>query len=136
MFLAQVAHESGGFKWNKELGGRDYFQMYEGRKDLGNTEEGDGYRFRGRGFIQLTGRYNYKKFSEDFDKDFVENPDLVAEPPYCVLVAGWYWNKHDLNEYADRQDIEGCTKVINGGYRGLDDRKRWFKKIWDILYTW
>jgi len=84
-FIAQLAHESGSFKYVKEIASGS---AYEGRKDLGNIEPGDGVRFKGRGLIQLTGRANYKKASEFFNEDFISKPELIETPKYATLIAG------------------------------------------------
>lgn len=123
-FLAQVGHESGELRYCEEIASGD---AYEGRADLGNTEPGDGKRFKGRGLIQLTGRANYKKYGDDRGKDYVsgENPKLIAtDANLAVDVACWFWLKHALNEIADKDDIVRITKIINGGTNGLDDRQR------------
>lgn len=128
MFFAQTDHESGGFKYTKELGNDAYFKKYEGRKDLGNTVKGDGLRFKGRGFIQVTGRYNYTLISKDTRIDYLNNPQWLEREPDAMISALWYWNKHNLNKFADTKDIEGSTKVINGGYNGLEKRKEKYQK--------
>ena len=84
-FIAQLAHESGSFKYVKELASG---KAYEGRKDLGNTQPGDGVKFKGRGLIQLTGRANYQKASDYFNEDFIDHPELIETPKYATLVAG------------------------------------------------
>lgn len=91
---------------------------------MGNRDEasGDGYRFRGRGCIQLTGHANYFHASKALGVDFVKEPDLVATPQYAALTAGWFWSTHDCSRFAQAQDWKGLTKKINGGYIGLDDR--------------
>jgi len=123
-FLAQIDHESGGFKYLTELGNKAYFDKYEGRKDLGNTEVGDGFRFRGRGYIQVTGRYNYLALSKDTGIDFVNNPDLLATEVNAILSACWFWSKKGLNALADKDDLIGITKRVNGGTNGLEDRRK------------
>ncbi len=128
-FLAQVMHESGGFRWLREIWGPTAAQRgYEGRRDLGNTQPGDGKRFMGRGLIQLTGRNNYQKFSNDIGVDFVSNPELVERSPYAVLVAGWFWHSRGLNALADQDNLRQITRRINGGYNGLSDRERYLKR--------
>ena len=127
-FLAQLDHESGGFKYLTELGGRSYFNKYEGRKDLGNIYPGDGYKFRGRGYIQITGRANYTELSKDTNIDFVKNPDLLTEEANAMISALWFWNKRKLNQYADKDDIKTITKRINGGYNGFEHRKQLLEK--------
>lgn len=122
-FLAQTAHESAGFKTAKEYASG---KEYEGRRDLGNTQPGDGQRYKGRGVIQLTGRANYKTYGDKLGIDLVNNPELAANPEVAWKVAGQYWQDHKLNELADRGDIVGITRRINGGTNGLKDRKRYY----------
>lgn len=128
MFFAQTDHESLGFKYTKELGNDSYFAKYEGRKDLGNTQKGDGLRFKGRGFIQVTGRYNYTLISKDTRIDYLNNPQWLEREADAMISALWYWQKRNLNKYADASDLKGATKVINGGYNGLADRQEKYKK--------
>ena len=133
-FLAQMAHETGGFKWNRELWGPTKAQRgYEGRIDLGNTEVGDGSRFRGRSWVMVTGRYNYTQISRELGEDFLLNPELLEQDPYATLAAGWYWNSRYLNKLADEDNLLAITKRINGGTNGLEDRKQWYHKIRHIL---
>ncbi|MBB3802062.1 putative chitinase [Xanthomonas arboricola] len=122
-FLAQVAHESDGFRTATEYASGS---AYEGRADLGNVRPGDGRRFRGRGLIQLTGRANYAEYSESIygDPRCVDHPEAVAELPDAAVVAGWFWKKKGLNALADRDDVVAVTKRINGGRNGLEDRQR------------
>ena len=127
-FMAQIEHESGGFKWLTELGGKSYFDKYEGRKDLGNLQPGDGAKFKGRGYIQVTGRYNYTKLSKDTGIDFLNNPDLLAQEVNAIVSACWFWNKNKINELADKDDAKAVTKKINGGFNGLEDRLKLLKK--------
>lgn len=132
-FLSQCAHESGNFKWVVEFASG---QAYEGRKDLGNTEPGDGVKFKGRGYIQLTGRENYKKFSTFCNEDCVKNPDLVATK-YPMLSAAYFFNKTNLWKTCDLGStddiVKKVTKIVNGGYNGLDDRQKWFDKIYNLI---
>jgi putative chitinase len=102
---------------------------------MGNRDEasGDGYRFRGRGCIQLTGHANYYHAGNACGEDFVMNPDLVATPKYAAMTAGWFWNTHKLNQYADIKDFTIMTKKINGGTIGLNDRIRHINHALDIL---
>jgi len=102
---------------------------------MGNRDEasGDGYRFRGRGCIQLTGHANYFHAGQACGEDFVMNPDLVATPRYAAMTAGWFWDTHKLNQYADKTDYLMMTKKINGGTIGLDDRIRHINHALDIL---
>jgi putative chitinase len=123
-FLAQICHESDHFKTTVEYASGD---AYEGRKDLGNIEKGDGRRFKGRGLIQLTGRNNYEKAGWVLHQDFVADPEMVARFPHAADVAGWYWHIHELNHHADRDDVKRITKIINGGLIGLQSRQVYLK---------
>lgn len=118
-FLGQILHETGGFQWLKELASGE---AYEGRADLGNTQPGDGVRYKGRGFIQLTGRANYRQAGADLGLPLEANPELVMEPAIAARTAVWFWNKKGLNSKADAGDIVGITRAINGGERGLSER--------------
>lgn len=128
-FLAQVGHESNWWRYDAEIWGPTAAQKrYEGRKDLGNVQSGDGYRYRGRGPIQLTGRANYSEFTAWARKlvssapDFVRDPDAVNTDPWEGLVPIWYWQTRGLNSYADNNDAHTITRRINGGMNGYDDR--------------
>lgn len=135
-FLAQVLHESGAFRYSSEIWGNTPAQKkYDTRVDLGNTPEpdGDGYKYRGRGWIQLTGKANYSLVSKEFGQDFVANPDLIGHEPYDGLAAGWYWSRRKLNVFADLDDITTVTKKVNGGYTGLNERKMWLAKAKNVL---
>ncbi len=130
-FIAQIGHETGSFLWAEELADGS---AYEGRKDLGNTEAGDGKRFKGRGLIQLTGRANYTKYKEVAGFDCVANPGRVAsDASVAVDVACWFWAKHNLNVLADRDDVKAVTKSINGGFNGLDDRVQYLFRAKAVL---
>ena len=125
MWLAQIGHESGGFVYTREIWGPTPAQIrYEGRKDLGNTQSGDGKRFMGRGLIQTTGRANYKTTGDALGVDLVAYPEMLESDELAARSAAWFWQRHNLNDYADAGDIEGCTRRINGGLNGLEDRKR------------
>lgn len=133
-FLAQVCHESGGFKYMEEIWGPTVAQQrYEGRADLGNTVAGDGYRFKGRGPIQLTGRTNYRRFGQLCGIDLENHPEIAALPSVGILTAALFWNEHKLNALADAGDIEGITRRINGGLNGFAERKEWFAKVWELV---
>jgi putative chitinase len=106
-------------------------KVYQGR--MGNNEEGDGWAYHGRGLIQLTGRDNYTACGTSLGFDFVSNPELLVQPKYAAMSAGWFWNKKGLNDLADSQDYETMTKRINGGTLGLDDRIAKIKKAKEIL---
>ena len=128
--LAQFAHETGGWKWLRELGSARYFQRYEGRKDLGNTQPGDGPRFRGRGYIQLTGRHNYEQMQQWFpDIPLMEHPELAEQPQYAALFSCRWWQSRGLNELADAGKFQTITRRINGGLNGLEDRVQRYKQL-------
>jgi putative chitinase len=148
-FIGQCMHESGGFKhlkenlnysakalmntWPSRFPDMDTAEKFERQPEkiankvysgrMGNSEDGDGAKFIGRGLIQLTGKDNYRAFGEAIGEDLVANPQLVEEPRYAALSAGWFWNKRGLNALADAMDIETLTKRINGGSIGINDRK-------------
>lgn len=119
-FIAQCAHEADQFKTLEEYASGS---AYEGRRDLGNTQPGDGKRFKGRGIIQLTGRANYTEASKDLGVDLVNNPELGEDPEISVRTAIWFWEKRKLNQFADKDDVTTITKRINGGLNGFEDRK-------------
>lgn len=127
--LAQVAHESGDYKYLTELGGRKYFDKYEGRRDLGNTQPGDGYKYRGRGYIQLTGRDNYTAFSKFSGIDVVNNPDLVSTPSVGAEAALWFWQKRVKPKIRDFNDVKAVTQIVNGGQNGIADRTQKFQTL-------
>ena len=148
-FIGQCMHESGGFRllrenlnysaralmntWPSRFPNADVAEQYARQPEkiankvyggrMGNTEDGDGAKFIGRGLIQLTGKDNYKAFGDAIGEDLVANPQLVEEPRYAALSAGWFWNKRGLNALADVMDIDTLTKRINGGSIGINDRK-------------
>lgn len=134
-FLAQIGHESGSLVYSKELGGPSYFAKYDGRKDLGNTQQGDGARFAGRGLIQVTGRHNYGKASQALfgDDRLLTTPDLLEQPEWAAKSAVWYWNTRNLNALADADRFADLTRVINGGTNGLEDRKIRYRKALSVL---
>jgi len=132
-FLAQAAHETDGFRTLEEYGGPAYFVRYEGRRDLGNVQAGDGLRYHGRGIFQLTGRANYRRFGDILDIDLEAEPERAKEPAVSLAVAFAYWTESDINPAADADDIEQVTKLINGGRNGLAERTRYLgraKGIW------
>lgn len=118
-FLAQVAHESGEFRYVEELASG---AAYEGRADLGNTEPGDGIRFKGRGLIQITGRANYASCGSALGIDLLTNPGLLETPANATLSAAWFWMTHGCNELADADNFRKITLRINGGLTGYDER--------------
>jgi putative chitinase len=148
-FIGQCMHESGGFKqlkenlnysakglmatWPSRFPDIDTAEKYERNPEkiankvysgrMGNTEDGDGAKYIGRGLIQLTGKENYANCGNAIGVDLVANPDLLSTPKYAALSAGWFWNRRGLNALADADDIDTITKRINGGLIGLADRK-------------
>jgi len=160
-FIGQCGHECGGFKtleenlnyraetltklWKSRFPTIEVANQYARNPKkiankvyssrMGNRDEasGDGFRFRGRGCIQLTGHANYFHAGKACGEDFVMNPDLVATPKYAAMTAGWFWDTHKLNKYADLQDFLMMTKKINGGTIGLDDRIRHINHALDVL---
>lgn len=128
--LAQLGHESGDCRWLEELGDG---AAYEKRKDLGNTERGDGMRYKGRGIIQLTGRVNYRTAGSALGIDLEKFPQLAKEPATAGRVASWYWNTHGCAALADRFDFDGVTRAINGGLNGIQDRRNRFLRALYVL---
>jgi putative chitinase len=160
-FLAQTAHESGGFNFVKEnlnysakgLMGtfKKYFptedlakqyerqpekianRVYANRMGNGPEESGDGYRFCGRGLIQLTGRINYTKFANDLGISVEETVAYLETPAGAVSSAGWFWDQNNLNQYCDSNDFVTLTKRINGGTIGLEDRQHHYQLALKLL---
>lgn len=124
-WIAQIGHESGGFRYTREIWGPTPAQTrYEGRKDLGNTRPGDGFRYRGRGLIQLTGRANYESATRALGVDLVNQPELLETPALAARSAAWFWSTRNCNALADAGDFTALTRRINGGLNGLKDRQR------------
>ncbi|MBF3563842.1 glycoside hydrolase family 19 protein [Burkholderia pseudomallei] len=119
-FLAQISHESAEGRYTLEIASG---QAYEGRKDLGNTQPGDGVRYKGRGLIQCTGRTNYLLMGVLLDLDLIAHPELLEQPQYACLSAAAFWWNHKLDNLALKKDFIAVTKVINGGTNGLADRQ-------------
>ncbi len=160
-FIAQIAHESGGFNFVKEnlnysakgLMGtfKKYFpnealakqyerqpekianRVYANRMSNGDEASGDGYKFCGRGLIQLTGRANYTKFAQDLGISLDETVKYLETPEGAVSSAGWFWDQNNLNSYCDKDDFIGLTKRINGGTIGLEDRKHHYELALKLL---
>lgn len=160
-FLSQVAHESGGFNFVKEnlnysakglmTTFKKYFpneaiakqyerkpakianRVYANRMGNGPEESGDGYKFCGRGLIQLTGKQNYTRFAEDLGISVDDTVAYLETPPGAVSSAGWFWDQNNLNNYCDRDDFVGLTKRINGGTIGLEDRKHHYEQMLKLL---
>lgn len=122
-FVAQLAHESGELHYMEEIASG---AAYEGRKDLGNTQTGDGKRFKGRGPIQLTGRANYKHYGDLLHLDLITDPKQAATPQVGFRIAGLYWKLHDCNALADQGDFVTITRRINGGVNGLASRQKYY----------
>lgn len=133
-FFAQIAHETACLRYLEEIASGS---AYEGRRDLGNVQPGDGPRFKGRGLIQLTGRDNYRQYGRACGRDFEgrDDPGLVSsDPALAVDVAGWFWARNGLNELADQDDLRTITRRINGGFNGLQDRERYLDRArWLLL---
>jgi len=158
-FIGQCQHESNNFRtleenlhysadglmrtWPSRFPSRDVAEqfannpekiankVYAGR--MGNTEDGDGWAYHGRGLIQLTGRDNYTAAAQSLGYSYIDNPELLLQPKHAALTAGWFWNKKGLNELADAQEYGQMTKRINGGTLGLDDRIAKITKAKQIL---
>lgn len=156
-FLAQILHESGGFKYAEEnlnysaegliATFKKYFptleianqyarqpekianRAYANRMGNGDEASGDGWKFKGRGLIQLTGKDNYEKCGKDIGADLITNPTFLATPMGASISAGWFWNSRNLNIDADRDDVLTITKKINGGTKGLDERKKYHNAL-------
>lgn len=139
-FIAQIGHESGQLRYVRELGGDTYLAKYDtGRlaQRLGNTPEadGDGQKYRGRGLIQVTGRANYEACSEALfgDSRLLATPELLEQPVYAAMSAGWFWQRAALNSLADKGDFLAITKKINGGTNGLADREELYERALKVL---
>jgi len=156
MFVAQVAMESNGFRNVEEnlryTSGRllqvfpRHFtaanvqqyagqpqrianRVYANRMGNGNEASGDGWRFRGRGLKQLTGRWNYEQCGKGLEIDLIENPDLLLQPRFAALSAGWFWSRNNLSRLADTGDFTAVTRRINGGLNGLRDREIYYQRV-------
>jgi putative chitinase len=161
MFLSQLAHESGNFKFvvenlnysadalrrvfgkyfpTEELANQYARQperianrVYANRMGNGDESSGDGWKYRGRGLIQLTGKNNYASFSMQSDNNALVEPDLVAQPELAVDSAGWFWTTNRLNQLADTGDVKVVTRRVNGGFNGLADREAKYNKLIVLL---
>lgn len=139
-FIAQVGHESGQFRYVRELGGDQYLSKYDTgtlAKRLGNTPEadGDGQKYRGRGLIQITGRDNYLACSKALfgDDRLLRTPELLEQAEWACKSAAWYWNSRNINAPADAGDLELVTRRVNGGLNGLDERLAFYKTALKVL---
>ena len=161
-FLAQCGHESGGFRFveenlnysakaldsvfgkyfkNGERDAKKYARkpekianvVYANRMGNGDEDSGDGWQFKGRGYIQLTGRNNYTSFAESVELDLDECIDYLKTPKGALESALWFWDTNKLNRYSDKHDVKGMTKRVNGGYNGLEDREHHWEKVLELL---
>ena len=137
-FIAQLAHESGEFRWMEEIWGpTDAQRRYEPPNalaaKLGNTLAGDGKRFKGRGPIQITGRFNYAKYGGLLNIDLTADPARAALPEVAFATAGLFWITNGLNQLADAQQFTAITRRINGGTNGLADRQQFYAKAQAVL---
>ena len=130
MYLGQLAHESNEFRHFEELSNG---QAYEGRANLGNTQPGDGPRYKGRGPIQITGRWNYQAASDALGIDLISTPEIAAQPAVGFKIAAWYWSSRNLNDKADTFDFMAVTRAINGGLNGIDQRLAYYKRALEVL---
>jgi putative chitinase len=130
MFLAQIGHESGELRYVQEIASGE---KYEGRKSLGNTEVGDGKRYKGRGLIQLTGRANYAHLELSLEIPCLAHPELVESPINACRSAAWFWQTHGCNELADSGDFLAVTKRINGRTNGLPARVVYFSRAKEVI---
>lgn len=129
-FIAQLAVESDSFRTFEEYASG---RAYEGRRDLGNTQPGDGVRYKGRGAIQITGRHNYEKLSQATGVDFVANPELLSAPENAFTTAAWYWTSRNLNQVADTAGIVRVSEIVNGGHHALNRRIADFERGLNVL---
>ena len=129
-FLAQLAHESVELRYFEEIASG---AAYEGRSDLGNTQPGDGVRFKGRGPIQLTGRSNYRAAGQALGIDLENNPTRAADPDVGFRTAAWFWNSRNLNSYADAGNFDAITLRVNGGYNGKASRDAYYQRALSVL---
>lgn len=125
-FLAQLIHESGSFRYMEELASG---AAYEGRASLGNTQPGDGKRYKGRGPIQITGRANYRRYGAKIGIDIERHPEVAALPSIGLHLALEYWKANGLNTLADADNVTAITRLINGGTNGMADRKAHLAKV-------
>jgi putative chitinase len=148
-FLAQTAHETMNFQHMIEIGGSLDFRKYEPKfvkdksgkfvnvnpkaKTLGNVKKGDGARYKGRGYIQLTGRYNYKRAGQALGLPLEAQPELVEKPEVAAKVAVWFWQSRVQPRVDDFYDTRAATKPINPGLKGLEDRKEKFKDFKSVM---
>jgi putative chitinase len=135
-YLAQIGHESGSFRWVREIADGS---AYEGRRDLGNTQPGDGPRYRGRGLIQITGRGNYREMAQRLASagapDFEQQPEALEDPQWAAWSAACWWDSRNLNALADAGEFDRITRVINGGTNGAAERRQRWERAKAALAT-
>jgi putative chitinase len=124
-FLAQLAAESIQLTYTAEIASG---VRYEGRADLGNTQPGDGMKFKGRGLIQVTGRANYTACAKALNLPLLDHPELLELPIYAASSAGWFWKTHGCNELADHDDLYAVTRRVNGGLNNIADRSIFYNR--------
>ncbi len=127
-FMGQIVHESAGMRTTEEFASG---AAYEGRLDLGNTEPGDGRRYKGRGLLQLTGRYNYRRIGNIIGEDLEGDPEIAADPVISLVIACEYWKNwgsNGINPMCDDDDLLAVTRAVNGGLNGLEDRRKYLGK--------
>ncbi len=129
-FLAQVCHESGSLRYVREIASGE---AYEGRADLGNTNPGDGVRYKGRGLIQITGRANYRQCGKVLGLPLEQQPELLEHTEHACRSAAWFWMSRNLNTLADAGDFKAITRRINGGINGFADRLAAYERATDVL---
>ena len=137
-FIAQIGHESGQFRYVRELGSDQYLSKYDTgslAKRLGNTPEadGDGQKYRGRGLIQITGRANYITCGEALALDLINHPELLEKPQHACMSAAWFWASSGLSTLADAGKFDSITQRINGGQNGAADRQAQYAKALKVL---
>jgi putative chitinase len=134
-FVAQCCHESGVFRYLREIWGPTALQSaYDTRADLGNSQPGEGFKFRGAGWIQVTGKYWFDKIGHELGLDLVGNPDQANDPNVATLMSLAWWKLTGMNAIADSGDVAAVTKRINPGLLGLDGRKTLTQRALEILH--
>jgi len=126
-------NDATGQKANQEAIANIIYGGSWGAKNLGNTQQGDGWKFRGRGIIQITGRGNYQKFADSCHRTIDQAVSYLETPEGAVAAAFWFWQNRQLNSYADAEDVIGCTKRVNGGTMGLQERTNLFNKALTLI---
>jgi len=127
-FLAQCAHETNEYRNLVEVGDNNKWLSYERKKSLGNTQKGDGFKYRGRGYIQLTGRYNYRIAGQELGIPLEKQPELAADPEIAAKIAIWFWKKRVQPNVINYKDVKSVTTPINPGLNGLESRSNKFER--------